>query len=360
MRVARCISILRPMTSQRGFGCLNSGWPLHREGGRARSGFARRDRKPRYYRAEHQAEISNAVTAPIHLAVTNLTLCPRLTLNWSAYCKAKTRLENHIQNATYASVTVHENANHAASELHNTTARELRQIRHETLLEKVSRVFLSGRQSAKEADAVRAVAKPQATEVSSRFRLVDVLTPLRGRLLRSENTVLNEFTLSNRRTSSQRRLLSDRRVTWHHQHNTRSLQEASRLVLDRVLSTHVVRRVFNRRNTEEEIALPHGDPRLIKTRRALPEHFASNETAYAADRPARTPNKPNAFERQQKPPAGRTFRSPPDVPEPQPVVSVPTRTPTPVPEIDFSRLDKELWRRFEKRLRVEHERRGRG
>ncbi len=55
------------------------------------------------------------------------------------------------------------------------------------------------------------------------------------------------------------------------------------------------------------------------------------------------------------------FRAPPPVP-PIPTME-PVAPPPPVaqaPEIDMAKLDKELWRRFEKRIRIEHERRGRG
>ena len=61
-------------------------------------------------------------------------------------------------------------------------------------------------------------------------------------------------------------------------------------------------------------------------------------------------------------PAERRFRAPEPTPQPaapkaQPVPQL--RTAPKPPEIDIGQLDKELWRRFEKRFRVEQERRGR-
>jgi len=47
--------------------------------------------------------------------------------------------------------------------------------------------------------------------------------------------------------------------------------------------------------------------------------------------------------------------APPGVHQPEPAAPAPP----PGPPVDIERLDSELWRRFEKRIRIERERRGR-
>jgi hypothetical protein len=50
-------------------------------------------------------------------------------------------------------------------------------------------------------------------------------------------------------------------------------------------------------------------------------------------------------------------------PEPRPVRAQPEPvqvTPPAPPQMDIAKLDKVLWQRFEKRIRIEQERRGRG
>jgi hypothetical protein len=66
--------------------------------------------------------------------------------------------------------------------------------------------------------------------------------------------------------------------------------------------------------------------------------------------------------RTESTPAERVFRADKPAAPPAPPALVST-TPTPVPQapqIDIAKLDTVLWQRFEKRLRIEQERRGRG
>ena len=77
-------------------------------------------------------------------------------------------------------------------------------------------------------------------------------------------------------------------------------------------------------------------------------------------RPAPAPPAPGPLAVPDRPPAPLVHRNLPAVVD-APVVAVPPPpAPQAAPAVDLDRLDRELWHRFEKRMRIERERRGRG
>ncbi|WP_341358348.1 hypothetical protein V5H98_11160 [Georgenia sp. M64] len=81
----------------------------------------------------------------------------------------------------------------------------------------------------------------------------------------------------------------------------------------------------------------------------------------SAPRPAPAPPAPGPLAVPDRPPAALVHRSRPAVVDAH---DAPAPTPPPTaaaaPAVDLDRLDRELWHRFEKRMRIERERRGRG
>ncbi|WP_447925157.1 hypothetical protein [Georgenia muralis] len=82
---------------------------------------------------------------------------------------------------------------------------------------------------------------------------------------------------------------------------------------------------------------------------------------HRAPRPAPAPPAPGPLAVPDRPPAPLVHRNRPAVVD-APAATTPTPPPAApaAPAVDLDRLDRELWHRFEKRMRIERERRGRG
>ncbi|WP_146188879.1 hypothetical protein [Albidovulum aquaemixtae] len=95
-----------------------------------------------------------------------------------------------------------------------------------------------------------------------------------------------------------------------------------------------------------------------------PERHSSRADSFAEPRgdSARRPAAPAPVApRRAQAPTALAFRKPPERPAPVQRAAPPPVPPPPpkAPAVDMARLDAELWKRFEKRIRIEQERRGR-
>jgi hypothetical protein len=368
MRPPRPISAIRPIARLRRFGLIDPGWPAHRAGPRGATPGLAVPAVPRRFRRPDVPGARRAAAAPVNLAVTNLTLCPRLELRLAAYTRAVKEVSIHVRNVTLRAETQLAIDKVGRSGASGRSAAE-RVIRvNETVLEKITRVFLSRPATATAAPArhpggVPGRAPAPTIRNPAKYKSVPAV-PRVGRVPGLPQVVetIARPPQPHRSADAMRRKTRHLRINARFPDSQTSVVEVTAERLDRVARTHVLRRILRLdhrqlNGTEEEsipirTSLPQGARRVAG---AMELDFAGLKTGAApqgpvSSAPARPPD-----------PAPRIFRAEPQpsAPVPAPVSAPQTVYQAPPPQIDMGRLDRELWQRFEKRMRIEHERRGR-
>lgn len=385
------------MIAARRFGLIDSGWPIRRQGRSARPARASKTKVERRFRRDALVSLTKAAAPPAHinLAVTNLTLSPRFAMIWQDWRESITRLEQlerEISRETSPDVL----------EVHRETAlvrvREIRQESSESLLERGARVFVKrifGGSTASRFKVLRGDSPPFVSRPQE-----PLTSPVAMRRRRTTRVEIQEsgFSLRSKVFSTERaqtpfasqelwilRLpqltVTRQRMQVLYSETGERAQAGSPFWSERGVVRGVAR---PERPFAAEIYAPlrsaHG---LMVAPEAARSESPREAQAYAPLRSAQSPLVASrATERATPPtqrilraakwdaprvkgrensPAERVFRAakpaaPPESPAPVPA------TPAPVlqaPAIDIGKLDTLLWQRFERRLRIERERRGR-
>jgi len=316
-------------------------------------------------------------TTPVNVSLNNLTLCPRLMLRWEFYSKQLKQSESEPREGGSAfAVFSHYNEKFT---LLNTNQRDL--------LNNVNRIFRSvvmsirhfyrmhteflKSQSGVSFSSPASIALPKS--LKSELSIASFENPFRSpdRFLSDSDfaSTAKAFLLdrvgltavSNTRLYSQ--LIGAMDAKFPRRLGTKHLVSQSSFRTSRNepwkhLTDQINRRMRHSTATVQEDSTTEYHLQRKRTkfvlRNVLPVHesVGSSESNVQYDRSI-TP-KTGATE--------RVFRSQPPVQQQSPASSELTsqQANLKAPKIDMAKIDKELWRRFEKRMRIEHERRGRG
>ncbi len=350
MKRAPRISPRRPLVVPPDFGVLVPGWPMHRQG---RSG--RRSGEPileadRHFRVEKSTQPVQHSEAPINLSVANFKLSPRFSVIWNEWNIAAERLRQPLKSGITTSRT-------ETWGTHNIRDRVRASYFHtESLLERVHRALAGPPSFSRSAE----VSKPRHGGLTAalsklRFRAVmqdedagpsrtskaarvhgDAVEQRTGRYGTTEHHALRHIisTVTRRNLGVEPVEIGEAQITKSNRKDWRSRPSTGDTVAPRTRSLQ---------QTDAPTSVSAPAKRL----------FAQQPSAALANEPTTT--------RMSRSAAERTFRSPDRQSQPERQPEIPRRVHKPQePKIDIARLDAQLWQRFQKRLRIERERRGRG
>lgn len=360
------------MVARRSFGLIDPGWPAHRHGRPARPAGGPKARVERRFRRGWAVSPPQAAAspAPIHVAVTNVTLSPHFAMIWQDWNRGIKRLEQverEVLRDTSRDVL------ELRLETETALARErgFRQERPESRVDRASRVF-AGRILSNMAVSRPTVLTNDPLLPAGGSRDVSQ-RPIARHLRQSSSVAIQESQIARRSTA----FLTEQAQRAFRRTELRLLQILKSTVTRRRL------RFLNDDTGEQPPARsPFGPELQTELRASRPERFPAAQSSAPrqlaperCDGPRSTGREGPSAERvlraersdasrstgREKRPAERLFRAeqpaaPPASPSPV------STTPIPVPQsppIDIAKLDTVLWQRFEKRLRIERERRGR-
>jgi hypothetical protein len=361
-----------PIIAARGFGLIDSAWPLRRQRRPARSAEARRARVERHFRRERASSLAHATASPAltHLVVTNLTLSPRFSLIWQDWSQGVERLRQLERE------TSRDNWRHVLQIRWRPALARMRGARlapRELLVERASAVFAERILSSNVVWRLKPL--PSDSSLFTGGQLRDVSPGRIERHLSQSSSVGIQETQFPRRWPT---FATNRAQTAFRSTELRLLQ---------ALTTTVTQRSMRVLCEEMGEQFPKRSPLAaepwVQPRVTHPERLPAVEVPAPrqfAPAPSETPRPPGRevsrvgrvlrSERSDAPrltgradvPAERVFRAEGAVAPPASHSPV-TATPVPVPQspqIDIAKLDTVQWQRFEKRLSIERERRGRG
>lgn len=385
MIAASRISPPRPLVQNRAFGLIATGWPRHRRGRREDPVQTRVPRPERVFRRPRQPQPDHPpAMQPVNVSIAHMTLAPRFAFLWQSFAATAAAVVAH-QTAVGAHPRAIGAQQTAVGALLRMPAAGLRSPSGaqatETLIGRAERIFLTC----------------PIGPVTPRRRFGTIAAP-RNRTNGFGPT--RSFASPRLVPTSPEHSADAPRARWPFRSGQLrcaaprvvALSETTLRRTAEVLCTTVVRRV-RRRLVEVGGVAPAAAPALPVSRQA---HEPSANRVFADQGPAAArvaaPSAHTSTERRlradptplpapsaQVPTGGRPgaaaapfpvpspyvpterrFRAEP-APAPAPAVSPPVRAAEPKPpaEIDIAKLDRVLWQRFEKRVRIEQERRGR-
>lgn len=394
MIASLCILPRRPFVAARRFGLLDTGWPVRRSARPARPAPWRVAAVERRYRSFHIVSSPPRVASgPVNIAVANLSLSPRFTLIWQEWRNATERHRRLVRETAPG-----------ADHTRGTVLRE----RPETLLERVSRIFsvlIPGHEVDPVSNAlrtdtvVRFVAARSSSAggvmwyrdrprtepiVRSALAAVDSSTRSEPRLVRSMFAAVNsgahiEPRLARPRWSAIAGTRVGRRPGAHvaagSLTSSETLGRRSLCALRCTVAQRRLRLLIDEPSRQSRADLTSGKPAAGRpdelsppkqsaapARRTAHHDHASELRVEAPHNRVGEERAAIAMTRVESTPAERVFRTEkpaqPRAPV-EPAVARPVPA-TQVPQLDIAKLDTALWERFERRLRIEQERRGRG
>ncbi len=330
------------------FGLVNAGWPCHRLGRRTVSASVRGTGPERVFRNPAPTPVAiHAPSNPVtNIAVTQITLAPRLELLWQSFTKTATAIAAQQDGATWEQSQI-------------TQAQGPADTAEESLVARRQRIFLSRLWPSAMPKPDRALRSSPPNPQSTGLRIyargarpaapVDLLTPMAGPL---GTTVDAQYRPVRRQPVR----------CGHLRFATARLQNRAEITTHRA-ATHCVTTValrVHRLNLGQKSFEPD---KSGANQGANLRYLSSEVTARVfADRPNGHDVHPISPTDMPRVPTERRFRA---APHPAPVVppAAPSPPATTLPEkksnVDVSKLERVMWQRFEKRLRIEQERRGR-
>jgi len=364
MRVRPGIGVRRPMTTVRAFGLLDPGWPSHRRVRMASGGKKRMGAVERRFRKERSSAPPVGAAAPVNLlSLTHLTLCPRLEILWQSHHAAVTEMAADTPLRGDGPAALRDRIVRPLAPGLSLTVERTERRWH-----RLSSLRLSVWERYR--DAFRGNATSDRPEIAS--------PPVSGHAT-IRPLVLREH--RSRHTTDRHTRFAQRSVPFRTE-RTQRVAETTEAQLGRFLRTVVTRRVMGFGPADEALPMPGPierspggatwrDARTASSAQTPPGQEPPGQTLSALrtvpaprwifhPEPASSPTAPAAPAPRVLSPLDRVFRAGPAAPPPAPAAPAPQPRLAEAPPVDIAHLDKELWRRFEKRIRIEQERRGRG